>query len=268
MKIIHHFGLNISQEKDAQAFAAAGIKLDRGPANLPGSRIASFEIAEDHPSWSEAQHLAEKFKITDFVRTEFSDLELGSAQVLCMIATGNKSFPEPSENRGYLDATYDLSEYCVRCGTGLRQVRPFQIGLTSNPNRTILQLNWIFDEFFVDQEVWAAVFEPFDIKTWPVLSSKTGEILDSIVQLRISQRSHMRLVIEKLTICSDCGRSKFPIEFRRFAPSPVDIPAPIFKSIECFGPDANSINRVFVSSSVFKEIRRARLRGVSFYPCL
>jgi len=249
-------------------FAAAGIDIDRGPANLPGARIASFEIAEDDPRWEVAQRLASTYKITDFVRTEFSETELESASALCIVASGNRGYPEPSKGLGFLESTYDLSEYCIDCGTGLRQVRPFQIGFSPNLRRTIMQLNWVFDEFFVDREVWTEVFKPFGVKCWPVQSSKTGDTLDTIVQLQISERTRLKLEGEHQPTCSCCGRVKFPIEFRGFAPSPSDIPAPIFKSIETFGADRTSFSRVFVSSGVFESIRRSGLRGVQFYPCL
>lgn len=268
MRIIHHFGLNISREEYADEFSAAGIQLDRGPANLPGSNVASFEIAEDDPRWPEAQLLAAKCKITHFVRTEFSDLELESADVLCMVATGNRGYPEPSKGLGYLESTYDVSEYCSKCGVGLRQVRPFQIGFIPNLNRSILQLNWVFDEFFVDANVWAAVFEPFGIGCWPVLSSKTGNALESIVQLQISERAQLNIEPETLSLCSRCGRTKSAITFRGFAPSPCRAPASIFRSNQYFGTDANAFSRIFVRSPVFEQIRRAGLRGIEFYPCL
>jgi len=267
MRIIHHFGLSILQEEDAEAFSAVGIKLDRGPADLPGSRIASFEIAEDDPRWFEAKPLAEKCKITDFVRTEFSDAELESADVHCIMASGHKGYPEPSDNMDYLGITYDRSEYCTRCGIGLRQVQPFRIAFNPTLKQKVLQLNWVFDEFFIDRDVWATVFEPLGIGFWPVLSSKTGATLGSVVQLKISQQADLKLEAEDSLTCPHCGRTKFPMALRGFAPKPSIIPAPIFRSTEFFGSGANAFNRIFVSSALFKAIQGSRLRGFNFYPC-
>jgi hypothetical protein len=267
MKIIHHFGVKISQEEDVEAFSAIGIQLDRGPANLPGSRIASFEIAEDDPRWFEAKRLAENCKITDFARTEFSDAELESADVHCIVASGHKGYPEPSDNMGYLGVTYDQSEHCSRCGIGLRQVQPFRIAFDPILKQKVLQLNWIFDEFFVSREVWAQIFEPLGIGFWSVLSSKTGEILDSVVQLQVSERADLEFEPEDSYRCPECGLTKFPLSLRGLAPRPRSIPAAIFRSTEFFGSGANAFNRVFVSWSVFKAIQRSGLRGMRFYPC-
>jgi hypothetical protein len=53
MEIIHHFGVSIRRELDIQAFLDLGIHLDRGPEHLPGSTLASFDISEDDPRWTE-----------------------------------------------------------------------------------------------------------------------------------------------------------------------------------------------------------------------
>ena len=44
---------------------------------------------------------------------------------------------------------------------GAKQVSPFR--MKESPNwgrRSILQMNWLFDEYFVKPEVWNAVFQP------------------------------------------------------------------------------------------------------------
>ena len=104
MEIVHHFGLKISRDIDAQAFSDLGIQLERGRQHLPGSSIAGFDISEDDPRWLEAQQLAETFKITDFVKTRFSEIELDAARALCMLASSNRGYPEPTERlfRSYL----------------------------------------------------------------------------------------------------------------------------------------------------------------------
>src|SRR6185312_8763815 len=152
MEIFHHFGIRISRESDARAFAELGIRLERGPEGLPGTSIASFEISENEPHWRDTQFLAEKFKITEFVRTEFSDYELANTSALCVLASTQRGYPQPSKTMGYLDTTYDLSEYCTDCGIGLRQIHPFRIKINTALGRSLLQLNWVFDELFVSRD--------------------------------------------------------------------------------------------------------------------
>lgn len=267
MEIFHHFGIRIASEAEAQAFSDIGIRLERGPRNLPGSHIASFEISEDAVQWAEAKPLADRFKITEFVRTEFSESELGAADVLCMLASSHQGYPEPSDKLGYLKATYDLSDFCAKCGIGARQIRPFRLKSVPDLTRTMLQLNWVFDEFFVAPDVWASTFEPFGIGHWPVLAHKTGSEITPTVQLRIPEQSDLKMEETSIIRCSYCGRGKTPLSLNGCAPAPTGVPAPIFRSTHYFGSDAGAFNRVFVSAELYKEIRRTNLRGVEFYPC-
>jgi hypothetical protein len=74
--------------------------------------------------------------------------------------------------------------------------------------RSILQLNWIFDEYFLARDVWTTVFEPLGIDCWPVLLHKSGEEIGSVVQLKISHHADLNLSESKTAACSTCGRMK------------------------------------------------------------
>jgi hypothetical protein len=267
MEIIHHYGMKISTDREVQAFFDLGINLERGPQGLPGSSIVGLDISESHPRWAEVFSLVEKFKITDFVRTEFSKDELDAARVLCVLASLQRGYPAPADHFGYLGETYDLSEYCPQCGVGLRQVRPFRIKSIAALKRAVLQLNWVFDEFFVSREVWAHTFQPFGIGHWPVLSDKTGVEVESVVQLRISHHSELSTKSADAIRCSFCNRPKAPLVLRGFAPRPMDIPAPVFKSADYFGSGAGAFQRVFITHPVYESVRKNQLRGFVFYPC-
>jgi hypothetical protein len=267
MRIIHHFGLRITSESDARAFSYLGIHLERGPQNLPGSAIASFKISEDDPRWTEVRELAENHKVTDFETTQFSEAELLSASVLCMFVSLQRGFPSNADYWRFLEETYDLSNYCLHCGVGLEQVRPFRAKPLKDLNREVWQLNWVDDEFLVTRDVWTSTFEPFGIECRPVLSAKTGAEIDSIVQLRISRQTPLMSEDLSAIPCPHCSRKKAPLTLRGFAPAPVHMGASISKSTDYFGTGANAFHRIFVSDSLYREIRSRNLRGVEFYPC-
>jgi hypothetical protein len=255
MEAMHHFGIKLSSEMDRKAFIDIGIELPSG-AKLPkGIEITSLKIGEDDPRWKDARQLAARFQISDF------------STALCMLATSHRGYPEPSEGFGFLDVTYDLSDYCDRCGVGARQIRPFQLKLAPVLRRSVMQLNWVFDEFFVARDVWSAVFEPLGIVYWPVVLASTGEVLDSAVQLRIDVQVDLKLPEENSVTCSHCNRSKRLLDLRGFCPEPSEIPAPIFKSSQYFGSGGAAFKRVLVSSSLRREIKDKALRGLDFYPC-
>jgi RHS repeat-associated protein len=165
------------------------------------------------------------------------------------------------------DPVNALSGYCRQCGVGLRQINPFRVRIHPTLKRSMLQLNWVADEFFVSREVWADVFCPLGIDHWPVISARTGEPLNSVVQLRISEQADLKVSNSEGESCSCCGRVKMPFLLRGFAPETCCIPSPIFRSAQYFGTGANAFNRVLVSAPLFREIQRHTLRGIEFYPC-
>jgi hypothetical protein len=267
MELFHHFSLRVASESAAREFSDIGIELQRGPQNTYGSSVASIDIGERDERWITVREIAEKYKITEFVTTKFSEEEINAADTLCIFATSGRGYPEPSKDLGFLAASYDLSTFCAKCGTGLRQINPLRINFKPNLKRSIMQLNWIFDEFFVAREVWTEVFEPFGIGYWPVVLDRTGEEIESVVQLKISHYVDLILDEASATVCPTCGRTKTRMNVRGFCPMPTSILAPIFKSTQYFGSDASAFNRVLVASSLYKEIKKDRLRGVVFYPC-
>jgi hypothetical protein len=131
-----------------------------------------------------------------------------------------------------------------------------------------MQLNWVFDEFFVARDVWSAVFEPLGIDCWPVIFASTGEVLQSVVQLKIDVQVDLKLHEENTMTCSHCNRSKRLLDLKGFCPEPSKIPVPIFKSSQYFGSGGAAFKRVIVSSSLRQEIKDKGLRGLDFYPCL
>lgn len=267
MQFFHHFGLRVPSESVAREFSDLGIELQRGPQHTYGSFIASIDIGECDERWIAVREIAARYKITDFVTTKFSEEEINAANALCIFAKSHRGYPQPSRELGYLATSYDLSAFCAKCGTGLRQINPLRINFKPNLKHNIMQLNWIFDEFFVAREVWIEVFEPLGIGCWPVVFNKTGEEIESIVQLRVIHYADLNLNELNATVCAVCGKKKMSMDLRGFCPEPADIPAPMFRSTQVFGSDFNAFNQVLISSSLYKEIKMVRLRGVEFYPC-
>jgi hypothetical protein len=265
LQIFHHLGIKISQEEKRE-LVRLGIKLKVEQPMRSGIMVG-FEISEDDPRWKKISWLVADPTVTDLVYTKFSQLELREAQILEMMATSHTGYPQPLENFGFLSATYDLSNYCHTCGIGAHQVRPFRIKSVPSLKRRIMQLNWVYDEFFVAHEVWQTVFRPFDIDSWPVILHGTGEEIDSLVQIRIHHQATVEPEGASNCSCSVCGRSKAVRSLRGFAPAPMSSPASIFKSKEYYGSGSLAVNLVYVCSSLYSEIKKSNLRGVQFYPC-
>ena len=93
--------------------------------------------------------------------------------------------------------------------------------------RGVLQLNWVFDEYFATPEVWASFFEPHGIECRPVMNTR--------------------------------GAAPFPA--LRSEPS-----ATMVKTKEYFGSGASAHKRVLISQAVARALIDHKVRGVSLRP--
>jgi hypothetical protein len=102
-------------------------------------------------------------------------------------ATSHFGYPQP-ENQGYMEASYDTSGYCDRCGVGAVQRAPFRFKAEPKARHShFLQLNWIFDEFFVRADVREA-FERaglLGVSFLPAVHHRTGVPLSFVEQLQV-----------------------------------------------------------------------------------
>jgi rRNA maturation protein Nop10 len=227
--------------------------------------IVSFDIPEDDARWEKVAAVCVNFKVFDTVRTQFSESELNDARFLATFACGHHGYPEPRDGHGYLAATFDLRDRCPACGLGKKQVAPFRIkNIKALGKRAILQLNWVFDEYFVTPDVWKSVFEPLGVGYREVLLHSTGSVLDSVVQLDICDSADVNVYDIPFKTCPACGRKKHQREPNGLYPVPVMPRAAIFKSKQWFGI---GVPLVLVSHALYQRIGDAGLRGVTFQAC-
>jgi len=268
MEIMHHFGLLLSSDDDRQVFLDIGIELEPGVQMPRGGPVSvGFDISEEDPRWEGLKRLPPRFRSMDTVYTKFLKTELEAATAFVIYASSPRGYPEPSDQLGYLKATYDLSEYCHRCGIGGRQIRPFRLKSRPSLKREMMQLNWVFDEYFVSPEVWSSVFAPHSIDCWPVVLNGTGREIDTVVQLKISDLVDLQIKDLSFGSCDQCGRKKARLLRRGFSPAPVGVVTQMSKSTHWFGSGACAYKLILVPSLLYREIGAASLRRVTFYPC-
>jgi len=267
MMIVHRISLRATK-KQLLRLRAMGVSVPEGTI-LPGGGDphVAFDVGEDHPNWATIEHLIRKWDASDLVSTKFSKEELATAAWLDLVPDWHHGYPQPEQDLGYLRVTYDLSDWCGKCGIGLRQHAPFR--MRSEPKwgrRSVLQLNWVFDEFFVTPEAWSSAFKPHGIACRPVLSMK-GDPLQSVVQIVVEEE--VGITTEGLTAdqCPNCMRVKYlPITrglFPRLTATPT---GSISRTKEYFGSGASAHRRVLVSQRVARGMITAAVRGASFWP--
>lgn len=232
--------------------------------------LITFEISESAPSWPRGERWIAARRPADILRTDFSEHEIDSASWLEIAPEWHHGYPQPNESRfGYRSATYDLSTYCPKCGIGLKQQAPFQMKAEPNWGRkNILQLNWIFDEYFVTPEVWARIFQPRGTTFLPV-RGRGGATLKTVVQLSVADWVEIvttNLLSEK---CTECARIKYiPITRGPFPPLSSTPSCHIAKSLQFFGSGASAGHRVIVSQDLARALRNLKVRGATFHPVL
>ena len=236
-----------------------------------GAGLVTFEITESHPSWPYLKSLIVQWDAVDIVWTEFSDSELKKAHYLRMQPGWHHGYPQPEDDFGYLNLSYDLTSYCSSCGIGAHQINPFRMkGEPRWGKRHILQLNWIYDEFFVLPQVWERVFRPFGISYIPVLHHRTGKKLNTVVQLDIKliASSKLQLANHPYEICKVCKRKKYlPFVKGKFPSFTGALPdAHAVKTQEYFGSGAEAFREIVISSALFHEITAHKIKGAKFEP--
>jgi hypothetical protein len=257
--IIHNIGLNADLD-DQITFRNIGIELELG--------ITAFKISENDPRWGAVSLLAKNRGVVDMPFTKFTASELKAAEYLEVFPTWHHGYPEPSDDFGYREATYDVSDRCEKCGIGKRQIAPFRMKRAPVwGSKSILQLNWIFDEYFVKPDVWSAIFEPLGVSCRPVVLNRTGAVIDSVVQLDVTTTVNLDFDGFPYEICPTCGRKKYLPVTRGFYPKPDPTNAAAFKSIQWWGSGASANKAFLVSNELYRKINEAKLKGVGFYAC-
>jgi hypothetical protein len=274
VKFIHRVVGRISPEQ-ALELAAVGVDLsaeirrfyEKAFKVLGGVPHVAFEIDEADPRWPAVAPLVGNLEVADTVRTEFTNRERDAAAWLSVEPDWHHGYPQPEDDFAYLGVTYDLGDYCDRCGTGVRQVAPFRMaGEPKWGRRGILQLNWVFDEYFVPPEVYAAVFEPLGIGSWPV-QNRRGHLLGTVVQLRVDGVVEVDTTGLVATICPKCARPKF--DAVRRGPYPGlrgTASGPLVRSDAWFGSGHSGWQLIAASAAVYRAARDAGLRGTTFDP--
>ena len=69
--------------------------------------------------------------------TEFTAREKRQADFLEMGTTWNWDYPKPEKDFGYIGVTYDVTDYCSKCGVGAKQIAPFGAGRNSPFGRKV-----------------------------------------------------------------------------------------------------------------------------------
>lgn len=255
---------------------------------VPGFNYSlEFHLFEDDPFFEEVKQAINKFNIEPQIGTQYGKDDIKMAEWF-FVNTGEYQYPQPDEDFGYLNATFNLDNYCKLCGIGKLQNAPYRLKTEPRqPNNQFWGLHWEFEAVFLRQEA-KNILEKENIKgirfSKPVLNKKNIEI-EGFYQLHIDtilengfDSYNTRLITCKIdneeNLNNDknsncCGRVKFHhpmIGGYNFDKSIFSSAFDIVQSKEYFG-SGGSANRLQIVSKKFKSIIEAnKLKGLSFTP--
>lgn len=259
MKIIHHLTI-YGTKKSIQEYAKLGVEIHEG--------VCTFTVDEAHINWQKIQTLNKKYNLTSIVDTKFTVNEKANADYLLMTPTWHLGYPEPSEDFGYRLKTFS-NTHCQECGSGLIQKNAFFLKKAPKlSSKRIFQLNWVFDEYFVDIEVFESLFRPLGIGGRSVQLLNSQQEVPGIIQLDIPETSiSFDLTNYPHEECNICHRKKYrPISRGLFPSLKTTTDLHLFKGAEYFGSGHRAFKAVVVSAVLYDVIRQGSLKGVSFVP--
>jgi hypothetical protein len=268
VKVFHRVSLN-DEPNRREALRSLGISFKGSESPL--LRMLWLDIDEAHPGWPRLQPLLREWEAGNIVRTEFSSSERANAKYLVVYPGWHHGYPQPDNDFGFLNATYDLKGYCYECGAGKKPVAPFRMnGEPKWGKKQVLQLNWVYDEYFVLPAIWEEVFRPLGIGRIPVVDHRTGNDLQTVVQLDIRLTADSALSVNDQNpyeICRSCNSKKYlPITHGSFPAFVRDPACQACRTQELFGSGNSASNAIVVGNLVYRAIQSHRVTGATFVP--
>ncbi|MDH5731881.1 MAG: hypothetical protein OEZ58_23100 [Gammaproteobacteria bacterium] len=261
MKIFHEVFLE-GTRKSKKDFKEVGIFLENG--------FSSFVVEESNLNWLRIAELIEIYQADDYTRTTFSLAEQKSVSHLMVITDWAYGYTKPDVGGGYLAKTYDLGDYCTKCGCGAKQRAPFILKKEPAWGRNdMFMLNWVFDEIFVKPEIWQKYFEPIGIDARPVHGYKNECLLDSVVHLVIpNSKTHLDIPGDAArNTCSLCARVKFLPLTNGFYPLLAEHNhLPLFKVQDYIGDGLQAYKPIIMDNSLFKVLKENKVKGIDATP--
>jgi len=268
MNIIYHITFN-TDGPATKFFEGEGFKIKPGIIN-------TFDITEDHPKWERVKEAVKCYgdyevRVKEY-GAKFTKKEIEEAAYFALLAEWNFEYPQPSEAFGYQETTYRSGIGCRKCGVGLQQYKSFSIKKKPNWGKLdILQLNWVFDEYFVSKEMKDKLEGKISgTRFLEVLKHPQSIVLDDIFQLLVENRVSLVLPENSaFKICDMCKCKKYMPSLlgRGFFPLPFENDFSIAQSQEFFGDGGRAFRITIINRATYLLLTELNIKGVNFYPC-
>lgn len=209
MRIKHSFGFNAKRTNLINFLDDNNIRYKRDQI------LITFDIYENNTLFTEVKKIMNNNNLTSFSEIIFTTNEILAARWLSVRSKWRWEYPQPEDD--YMSITYNDSDFCDKCGRGLKQQDSFY--LKKEPkwgSRQFVQPFWVEDELFVRNKT-AEELKDIGLRGLsflPVKQYKTKKELLTIKQMNIDTILDEKLLfdegdINETIICPKCGKTKY-----------------------------------------------------------
>lgn len=238
-----------------------------------------FEIPENRVDFIEVKgFLDTKAGKIIQISLDYFKKELNAAAYLQLWLRKYSGYPQPETidvKKSYINYTYDITNFCTNCGSGLIQNDSFYIKKSFNIEKIRFGgLYWVYDTFFITNELCdLLVKEGFTgIEFLPVKNIKTEQPIDNIVQLKINTvfPTKLKYEVKKVIECNVCNQKRDLIkdgsEITVSKEILKDLDKDFYLSQEFTGDGLLCCRRVLISNRVYKFFNDNKIKNICVEP--
>ena len=238
-----------------------------------------FEISDSNPYFDDiVNFMKDKSKFEPQIRCEYSKKELSEAKYLRIWLRRYSGYPQPEAidvKNSYINYTFDITNFCTNCGSGLVQKDSFYLKKSFNIERIRFGgVYWEYDTFFITRELQNLfIKEKFTgIEFVPVKNIKTKQIVDNVVQLKINSvfPAKFKYDIEKVIDCKQCKQKRDIMKMDTEISAPKDILKDLDKdfylSQESHGDGLLCCKDVLISNRAYKFFIDNKIKNICAEP--
>lgn len=238
-----------------------------------------FEISDSAPYFNDViNFMNAKLKDEPQIRCEYSKKELAEAKYLRIYLKRYSGYPQPEAidvKNSYVNYTFDITNFCTDCGSGLVQNDSFYLKKSFNIEKIRFGgVYWIYDTFFITTELrdWFIKEKFTGIEFIPVKNIRTKQTVDNIVQLKINAIFPEKLEFDTQEVinCKSCNTIKKlkKNDSEIFAPKDIlkDLDKDFYLSKEFTGGGLLCCQYVLISNRVYKFFVDNKIKNINAEP--
>jgi uncharacterized protein YutE (UPF0331/DUF86 family) len=226
-----------------------------------------------------------KFNLYRNLLIEYDEIDMENAQWY-IIGTSQYQYPQPEDDFGYRNLTFNLDNYCPLCGIGKIQNNPYRLKYEPKQKPNLFWgLHWEYEPIFIREEI-KNIFEKEKIGgvyfSQPVIH-KSNKPIERFYQLHIETILDKGLITDNVNTVTCkinneensnrnnelkcCGRIKYnsyrALEFNKKIFSTDN---DFYLTNEYFGSMGSAYRKKIISKKIYNLIKNYKLRGLYFDP--